>query len=271
LLTEAPRNHNNNREKLTQIMFETFSTPVMYLSCQTVLALYASGRTTGMVIDSGHSVTHFSPIYEENLINNAAMRLEFGGKEITDLLLNLLNESSGYTFKTSAERAIVLDIKEKLGIVSYDFELDNQKESKEFEKSYELPDGNVITFGKERFNCTEALFNPSLIGYNTLGIHETAFNSITKADIDVRKDLYKNIILSGGGTLFEGMKERFTKEMEDLAPSCLKVKVIAPPERKYSVWIGGSIFASLSTFQQKWIPKDDYDELGPTIVNRMCF
>jgi len=139
------------------------------------------------------------------------------------------------------------------------------------EKTYELPDGNIITVGSERFRCPEVLFQPSFIGKEASGIHDTTFQSIMKTDVDIRKDLYSNIVLSGGTTMFAGIGERMTKELTALAPSTMKIKVVAPPERKYSVWIGGSILSSLSTFQQMWISKGEYDESGPTIVHRKCF
>ena len=272
-LTECPLNARVSREKTTQVMFETFFVPAMYIAIQAVLALYASGLTTGFVLDSGHSDTSTLPVYEGCGIKYAIYRrLNLDGETLTYYLMQILT-NRGYSFASSAYREIARDIKEKLCYVAEDFqqEMDISAVSSNVEKSYVLPDGQVVTIGNERFRCPEALFQPQFIGMESSGIHEATYDAIMKCDVDIHKELFGNIILSGGTTMLPAIADRMQKEISTLAPPSMKINVTAPPQRRYSVWIGGSILASLSTFEQMWISKEEYEEFGPSIIIRKCF
>jgi actin-related protein len=259
-------------ERTMQLLFETFNAPAVYLISPAVLALYASGRTTGLVLTMGEGVCNAVAIYEGYALPHTACSMDIGGGEITDYLQKILTER-GYSFTTTAERELVRDVKEKLAYVALDFDqaLQTSANSSANQKSYELPDGQTIVIDNERFRAPEALFCPSFLGMECGGVHDMVFQSIMKCDVDIRKDLYSNIVVAGGCSMFEGFAERLSREITSLAPSTMRVKVVAPPERKYSSWIGGSILASLSTFQQMWVSKAEYDESGPSIVHRKCF
>eukprot|EP00276_Gloeochaete_wittrockiana_P016323 CAMPEP_0184351834 /NCGR_PEP_ID=MMETSP1089-20130417/54952_1 /TAXON_ID=38269 ORGANISM="Gloeochaete wittrockiana, Strain SAG46.84" /NCGR_SAMPLE_ID=MMETSP1089 /ASSEMBLY_ACC=CAM_ASM_000445 /LENGTH=367 /DNA_ID=CAMNT_0026685635 /DNA_START=101 /DNA_END=1204 /DNA_ORIENTATION=- len=268
LLTEPPLNPLANREKMTEIMFETYKAPGLYIAIQAVLALYASGRTTGMVLDSGDGVTHTVPVYEGFSVQHAIRRLDIAGRDLTEYMQRLLMQR-GYSFTTSAEFQLVREIKEKLCFVLPS--RDHQPPKKTLKAKYELPSGEDIFLEEERYQCPEPLFNPELIGKEAFGIHDMAYATVMRCDIDLRRDLFANVVLSGGTTIFSGLADRMTNELESLVPPATKVKVTAPPERKFSVWMGGSILADLMSFQRMIITKDEYYETGSQIVHRKCF
>ncbi|XP_068147042.1 actin-like protein 53D [Drosophila tropicalis] len=270
LLTEAPLNPKKNREKMTEIMFETFQVPALYVGIQAVLSLYATGRTCGIVLDSGDGVTHTVPIYEGYALPHSVRRLNLAGRDLTDYLGKLLLER-GYKFSTTAEREIVRDIKEKLCFVSLNYEEDLKISHTMQEEVYELPDGQRITLGNELFRCPEALFKPFHMGQEALGLHEAIYESIHKCDMDLRKDMYKNIVLSGGTTLFPNIEQRLRQDLIEMTPANVRVKIIANPERRFSVWTGGAVLASLSSFQKMWIDAKEYNDVGSSIVHRKCF
>ncbi|KAJ0232858.1 hypothetical protein HA466_0287610 [Hirschfeldia incana] len=251
LLTEAPHNPSTNRERITPIMFDSFHASGIYVAIEAVLSHYASSRTTGIVLDSGDGVSHTIPIYEGFVLPCAINRRDLAGRDLTGALISILT-ARGYTFTASAEIEIVRDIKEKIAYVALDYEQEVETAISSYliEKTCELPDSQVIKTGAERFRCPEVPFQPSFVKMEAPGIHETTYNSIMKCDVDIMKDLHGNIVIIGGSTMFPPIDDRMSKEIMALAPSSMNIKVVAPPERKYSVWIGSSILPSLSTFQQ---------------------
>jgi actin len=248
LLLESPLNPKARREKMTQIMFENFNIPALCVTNSAVLSLYASGRTTGIVLDSGDSVTRIVPIYEGYALPHAIQYINLGGRDLTNYLAKSL-AVRGYSFTTE----IVRDIKEKLAFVS----LDSEKAS---DVSYERPDGSCVSIGDERYQCAELMFD-------SWGFHQLLFSSIMKCDADLRDELYGNVVLAGGNALLPGFRERVQKELASLAPIGTKVKVT--PALKNSAWIGGSMLALFPDYS--WISKEEYEESGPSVTFGRCY
>lgn len=270
LLTDACLNATDNREKMTEIFFEKFKCPAFYVVIQPVLSLYSTGKITGIVAESGDGITQTVPVFEGYVMPHTFERRNFGGRELTDYLIKLLY-NRGHHFTTTAEKEIVRDIKEKLCCVSIDAYNENTIESQKLEKSYLLPDGQVVYIGSERFMCTEAIFSPDLIGLEMPGIHELIFESLKRVNKSLTKDLLSCVVLAGGNTMYPGIKERMVNELSKLNPDKMNMNVLAPSKRKYSAWKGGSVLASMSTFNSMWITKKEYSEFGMSILKRKCF
>ena len=271
LLTESSKwCYKENRIKIAQIMFETFNVPGLYIINPAVLSLLGVGKFTGIVMDSGDGGTSIVPIFDGFPLEYGIIRLDIAGRDHTKLLMNKLLYEIGCRFQTTAEFEITKSIKEKTCYVALDYNYEFQC----FEPfEYELPDGNQIIIKNQRFRCPEALFKPSMVNQDEYGIHQGIYDSIQKCDIDVRRDLYNAIVLSGGNTMYPYLPERLTKEIKYLAPESMKeeVNVIASPERKFIAWIGGSILSTISSMESMWITKTEYEESGATIVERKCF
>jgi len=274
LLTEAPLNPRQNRDTAAQILFETFNVPALYTSIQAVLSLYASGRTTGIVLDAGDGVSHAVPVYEGFAIPSSIRRIDVAGRDVTEHLQTLLRKQ-GSVFHTSAEKEIVKNIKEKTTYIA----LDPKKEEKDWLTAstrggeskvveYALPDGQKLKIGSERFRAAEILFDPEIIGLEWPGLHQIVVDAINRTDMDLRKSLFGNIVLSGGSTMIKGFGDRLLHEVQRLAVKDMRIKIFAPPERLYSTWIGGSILAGLSTFRKMYVSIDDWHEstFTPRIV-----
>lgn len=280
---EAPINPRQNRERTAEIFFETFNVPALLISIQAVLSLYATGRTTGIVLDSGDGVTQAVPIYEGFALPLAITRSDVAGRDVSRYLKFLLRKE-GLIFNTTAEFEVVKTIKEKICFLTsnpqrtYDDrassvvvapsggsgDIDNT--------SYVLPDGRTVEIGvAPRLRAPEILFRPDIIGHEFEGVHDILVSSINKSDLDLRKTFYQNIVLSGGSTLFKGFGDRLLNEVKKISPKDVKIRISAPQERLYSTWIGGSILASLDSFKRMWISRKEYDEEGLRVIHKKTF
>ncbi|XP_078398564.1 actin, aortic smooth muscle isoform X4 [Cetorhinus maximus] len=261
-----------NWDEIEKIMFEVFNVPFSYVAMQAVLALYSSGRTTGITLDSGDGVTHTVPVYEGYSLPHAVQRLNLAGRDLTEYLRKLLKER-GYSFNTSAEQEIVRDIKEKHCYVAEDYEAELGGLENGEELNYTLPDGQIITIGNERFRAPEILFRPEVIGRDHYGIHESLLRAIILCDVDLRQTFAANIILSGGNTMLTGLSARVQKEISSMLPLDLSkyVHVTSPANRDFTVWSGGAALANSSAIECAWINREEYYEFGPKIVHRKCF
>ena len=282
LVTEIPLNPKNNREKLTSILFDTFNVAGLYVMNNTVAALQAAGKTTGIVVDIGDSITHIVPIFDGYAMNHSILRINLAGNDLTEYLRKILSER-GYHMTTRDEHTSVRHIKEITGYVALDFEaeMNKSRQGTLAEITYELPNSEAITLGSERFRAPEVLFKPALMGKEFGGIHEQVYAAISKADVEIRDELYQNIVLTGGSALFKGLPERLEDEVKKLAPSHNKgkVKVSLAPQSNYATWVGGCISSSLHNSDYNaermgissfWITKNDYQDAGPSIVHRKC-
>ncbi|CAI4228584.1 unnamed protein product [Auanema sp. JU1783] len=268
LLTEAPLNPMKHKEKAAEIFFESFNAPALHIQMQAVLALYSTGRTTGVVLDSGDGVTHVVPIFEGFAMQHGIERMDVAGRDVTRWLRLLLRKEGTDLHRTS-EFEIVREIKEKACYLTTNAA---KEESTANEKIvYSMPDGSRLDIGAARFRAPEVLFRPDLIGEEWPGMAHLIVDSIRKCDMDLRKTLYGNIVLSGGSTMFAGFGDRLLSEVRKLAPQDAKIRISAPQERIYSTWIGGSILASLDTFRKMWVSKKEYEEEGKKILHKKFF
>ena len=262
ILTETALNTKENKNKIMEIMFEVFNVPSVYIGMQAVLSLYATGRMTGCVISSGENVTDIVPICENYVNNQAIQKIELAGQDITKFLQKLMRQA-GYPLITEQEKRVLIDIKENECYIAADFEeeITIAKDISKIQKEHLMPDGNKIIVGIERFTAPECIFNPSIMGKELPPLHEALYEAIIQSDIHYRKELFNNIILSGGNTLFSGFKERISMELRKLIPESSNIKIIAPEDRMITTWYGGSLLAALPSFKNLTIKKQQYYEL----------
>ncbi|XP_022850063.1 actin-related protein 4-like [Olea europaea var. sylvestris] len=313
LLAEPCSNTQQQREKTAEIMFEKYQVPALFLAKNAVLTSFASGRATSLVVDSGGGSTTVTPVHDGYVLQKAVATSPIGGEFLTDCLLKSLEHKSisikprhAFTrkeirpgefltvdldfpnttesYKLYSQRMIASDIKECV-CRAPDTPYDESSYSNIPMTSYELPDGQTIEIGADRFKIPDILFNPSLVqsipGMETYaettssvrGLPQMVIESINKCDVDIRRELFSSILLAGGTASMQQLKERLEKDLLEESPQAARVKVLASgnaTERRFSVWIGGSILASLGSFQQMWFSKSEFEEHGAPYIQRKC-
>mmetsp|Transcript_24986 Transcript_24986/g.39686 ORF Transcript_24986/g.39686 Transcript_24986/m.39686 type:complete len:470 (-) Transcript_24986:32-1441(-) len=332
LITEAPLNPISNRIRMTQIYLEYFETPSIYFVPPSVLALYASGRLSGCVLDSGHGVTSCTPIVDGFAMPHAITRMDIGGEDITKYFASILSKIGDYNFQTTSELQTVRIIKEHECTLSQ-FEVDaysnpmyhstgmmgnassnsllsgklSSLSSKlgggfqiglgsksagnlrggvlsglgggggdENSPQYTLPDGTILSIGNTHERAAEILFDPAIIGYTkSRGVHHMILDTIMKCDVDVRNRLYDSIYLCGGNCMIKNFQSRLVNEVKRKVISKANSKNIKirkwnmnhVPKNEIS-YIGGTLIASNSEFQQLFITKEQFNEYGTGILFR---
>ena len=270
LVSEPTMNPKSQKEKITQMMFENFNISGLYIANQGVLSLLSYGIYNGISVDSGEGITQFVPMYDGKVLPYAINRIDFGGKDLTEYMEKLL---MGKIFPIEKEKEIAKDIKEKACYIPYNLE---DEISKVESLDYKLPDGSSILIKDQRIECPEALFDPSLTYKDYDSIAKICNDSIKMCKESFQKELYNNILLTGGNTLFEGFEDRFRREIFSLAKPSFQedvriVRIFDKKERKFAVWIGGSLLSNiLPKVEKGWITKTDYEENGSDIVHKKC-
>ena len=278
VVTEAPFAKYSNKKEMAQSLFEKLNIESLYITNTSTLSLYANGKTTGIVVDIGYQTTSCVPIYEGFVLNHAVGKADMGGEELNNYFIKLINEdkeNNKKQYTSTTDKATINELKEKVCYVADDYDnecklsMDSFNTNSKKLEVYDLPDQTKVYLGAQKFKCPEMLFQPSLAGSSHVGIHEQAFKSIKSCDEDINRDLFLNVVLCGGSSLFSKIKPRLAKELQSLAPTGRNVSVIAPPERKYSAWLGGAILTSLESFRNAmFVQRKDYLENPDVIFNK---
>jgi len=295
LLTVSPLTSDDDKNEMTKIMFEKFNVSSLYIATDAEMALFATGKETGIVLHSTEGVTHIVPVFKGSAIstNDAIIPFNICGKDLTNFLMKLLNEKLNeklnknvFLVESDIHRSIVDDIKKTICEVVIDYNEASEKNSSyNLNKNYKLPDNNNIyigDIGNADFKCPELLFKPSLNNsVEQVGIHIGIINSIMRCPKNIHEDLFKNIILSGENTVFPGFAERLKKEIETEIENVYKkvypdmditeIEVFESDKKiqENLAWIGGSKLSTLDRFRNLYITKQVYDEQVENIVKKI--
>ena len=284
------------RERTAELFFEGFAAEGLYLAASAVLSLYASGLTTGMVVDSGSDLTLTVPVHEGYTLTRQITTSKVAGAAVTRYLIQMLAEK-GYDFTTPDEVDIATRIKETMGFVSGGG--GGSTSPSDQTDVYMLPDGTELKLGQERSKCAQYLFDFGLADDTSqpyqlvtetdeaidssvnVGISSLLYSSITQCESYLRPTFLNHVVMAGGTTLFDGARERLYKDLytlyreahptENVAEIIREGAVKGNPNRAISAWIGGSMLGMLSMFPHMLVQRGEYNDVGPAIVHTKCF
>ena len=265
LITSSTTISDINQERLACIMIESFAVPSIYIANKAELIMLSAGYSSGCVFDSGATMTEIVPVLEGKAIKDKVEFFQLGGNDINEYLEKVLS-TYHVPLATRNEKKIAEQIKKEMCYVALNYE-EEAKNAKENE--YVLPNGDKIQLKSSIYAGSEAMFNPSFVGKGEKGIAKRCWDVISKFEgIEEKQSLFSNIVFSGGNTMMKGFYERFTKDIKEIAPAEMKdsLKVLAMPHRDDHAWIGGSIFASISSYKKKFITKEEYNEFGAQYI-----
>ena len=271
LISEPILNPRSNKEKIAHILLDNLGIPAIFFASQPILSLLSTSATSGIILESGDSITQSCVVYEGYSIPSSYERYNYGGRDVTEYLKNMLKRR-GYYFYNSTELKLVNEIKENMCYLETNKRAEYANAKKALNKKlipYYLPDGNNISLGDERILAPEILFNPENIGKEYLSFQEMIISSINKTDIQIRKKAYENIWLSGGNTSFKDLNEKLIDELKTKLGKGLFINILENDKIKpqYRCWIGGNIISTLEIFKKMWVTKNDWNETGNEIVH----
>jgi len=268
LVTEPILNPKTNRENIAKVLFDKLGASTIFFASQPILSLFSTSQMTGVILESGAGVTQTCAIYEGYSIPVSYERYNYGGKDVTEYLKNML-KMRGYYFYNSSEIKFVNEIKEKMCYLEANKKMDFPKIKKIMNKNlfqYFLPDGNNISIDDEVTLAPEILLNPEYIGKEFLSFSEMISSSINKTDSNLKVNFYNNIWLSGGNTGFRDLKTRLFNELKfpKFETNIYENDKIKP---QYRCWVGGNIISILEIFKKMWVTKNDWNEKGSEIIH----
>ncbi|XP_069863898.1 actin-like protein 10 [Dipodomys merriami] len=273
LVSDSPTAPPKGREKTAELLFEALAVPACLMANTSLLALCSTGALSGLAVEAGAGVCHATPIYSGHSWHEATFRLDVGGSTLSRYLRELLVAACPDLQLQALSRKVITQLKKRCCYVSQDFEGDLQRPERHHPVCFSVGSGCSVHLSHERFRCPEPIFQPALLGQAEPGLDTLAFQALQKMPSTMRKRLANTVVLAGGSTLFPGFPERLHQELEAQCRRhgypTLQPQLVAKPGRGTAVWTGGSMVASLHSFQQGWMTRAMYQECGSRLVHEV--